>query len=90
MTAMLRPTGIVGWASAGVSTQPTVSKQALGWGATGSSGERPPAEYFNWLQQQNESWLRYLSYDRLIDDDFVGPVGYSGAAPDGWGYVGSQ
>lgn len=86
MTTPLRPTGIVGWASAGVSTEPTSAKKSLGWGATGSSGERPPAEYFNWLQQQNEAWLRYLSYDKIVHDDFAGVASPGGATgvPEGW------
>ena len=71
MSTPLRPTGIIGWGSSGISTEPTDEKKGLGWGATGASGERPPAEYFNWLQQQNEAWQRYLSYERIIDDDWL-------------------
>lgn len=86
MTTLLRPTGLPGWAVQGVVTEPTAEKKAIGWGATGQSGERPPAEYFNWLQQQNEGWIRYLSYDKIVDDDFAGVTSPGGATgvPEGW------
>lgn len=69
----IRPTGIPRWAYSTASgiVQPTDAKQAVGWGATGASGERPPAQYMNWLDNLAGEWLKYLAYETVVEDDFI-------------------
>lgn len=69
------PTSIPRWATVGSGiVEPTDAKKALGWGATGMSGERPPAQYFNWHMNAVGEWIKYLSYRPIVNDDFIGYI----------------
>jgi hypothetical protein len=64
----IRPSGLPSWASSATNiAEPTDAKKAVGW----ATNEQPPSSYFNWLQEKTGAWIRYLSYDTVIDDDFV-------------------
>lgn len=69
MASSIKPTGYPLWASVtptGI-TEPSEAKKQTGW----QSAEKPAAQYMNWLQEKSSAWLRYLSYDNIILDDFV-------------------
>jgi hypothetical protein len=66
----MRPTGIADWARAGGAsaiTEPTENQKNAGW----APGQLPPAQYFNWLQRNAADWIRNLSYDWMVNDDFI-------------------
>lgn len=75
----IKPTGLVQWALSGSGiTVPTDAKKVIGW----SGAEKPAAEYFNWFMNLTGEHLRYLSYDWIVDDDFVrGPTGLFNTMP---------
>jgi hypothetical protein len=76
---MPRPTGFPDWAAGSPTaiTEPTQAKKALGW----VTAEEPPAQYMNWLQRLNADWLRYLSYETVVDDDFAYGANLVGDGP---------
>ena len=41
---------------------PDVTRQNQGW----APGDKPPAQYFNWLQGTYHQWLRYID-ERVAD-----------------------
>lgn len=86
----IRPSGLPLWATAATNiAEPLDSKKTVGWGV----GEKPASSYFNWLQEKQGAWIRYLSYDAVIDDDFAFDPGFvrstgiygSSGTPHGWG-----
>lgn len=65
----IKPTGYPEWASStptGI-TEPSSGKKQSGWGVN----EKPAAQYMNWLEEKQSSWVKYLSYEWLIHDEFV-------------------
>lgn len=71
MASAIRPTGIPEWATktpTGI-TEPTATKKETGW----QNSEQPSAAYMNWLQEKQSAWIRYLSYERAVEDNFVRP-----------------
>lgn len=65
----MKPTGVASWArevGAVMITEPTDLKKQIGW----SGGEKPAAQYLNYIQRNAADWVRYLGYDYLCDDDF--------------------
>lgn len=90
----IRPSYIPEWAfgataSTGV-VEPLAVEKAIGWQI---EANKPRAGYFNWQQYANGNWLRYLSYDRLVDEDFCGhldPAAQNSGAPSGWQFTGLQ
>ena len=58
MTDLTKPTDLDGrvWAESGVVTSPTTPDVLDGWDA----GEKPPAEWFNYLQNRTDKFLSYL------------------------------
>jgi hypothetical protein len=70
----IKPTGYPEWAGASSASgivEPTDSKKQTGW----VSSERPAAQYMNWLQEKQSAWIRYMSYDSVIIDDFNSSIG---------------
>lgn len=64
----MRPTLLPEWASSPTNiTEPPSASKASGWGIN----EAPPSSYMNWLQSTTHDWLKYLSYEWLISDDFI-------------------
>jgi hypothetical protein len=53
-----KPTEIPTWATGGGApiVEPPLLKRANGW----ATGERPPAQFFNWLQNRAGQWFEYL------------------------------
>jgi len=53
-----RPTDLPEWASGGGAdiVTPSTGKKATGW----TGGEKPPAQYVNWLQHTIYLWLRWI------------------------------
>lgn len=78
----IKPTGYPEWASASSASgiaEPTDAKKFLGW----ATSEKPAAQYMNWLQEKESAWLRYLSYDWVIDDHFANGNGVNVIPPAG-------
>jgi hypothetical protein len=77
----IKPTGYIQWASTATNiAEPLDSKKAVGW----AIGEKPSSSYFNWIEGKQDAWIRYLSYDYIVSDDFVrGGQGDWSAAPSG-------
>lgn len=51
------PTPPTAWASTGSKIAPSAGKQAAGW----TVNERPPAEWINWLDNNRDAWLAFVS-----------------------------
>jgi hypothetical protein len=79
-----RPTGYPEWASSATAiTEPTTLEKSAGWGHT----QAPPAEYFNYLQQQYYQWTKYLDEGRgggCFGDGSDGDAVLDGVATVGW------
>lgn len=78
---MIRPTGYPEWASdtpTGI-TEPSAAKKQAGWAVS----EKPAAQYMNWLAEKQSTWVRYLSYEWLINDNFIRTDLQQGATPSG-------
>lgn len=91
------PTLIARWALDGNNVvEPSEARKYAGW----SGGEYPPSTYFNWYQRLVAEQVRYLSYDRIVDEDFnhapsidydvggVWPTGMSNGLYPRWDVVG--
>jgi hypothetical protein len=64
-----RPTGLPDWGQSGGASaivQPSLDQRAKGW----SGSQKPPAQYFNHHMALTYQWLKWLSYDSVIDEDF--------------------
>jgi len=55
MSIINKPTIVPRWATTGSKIEPTSGKKDLGW----LPGEKPPAEYENWLQHYSMLWNEY-------------------------------
>lgn len=58
MTLPVRPSGYPRWADSGATAivEPPSGKKDVGWGV----GEKPPAQFFNWLQNNAYQWIQYF------------------------------
>lgn len=80
MSSSIRPTGYPEWASSATNiTEPLDSKKSIGW----ATNEAPASAYVNWLDEKTTAWIRYLSYEPVVYDDFVYPTGM-GNPPSGF------
>jgi len=57
-----KPTKIPRWADTGTIVEPAEAKKDSGWVTT----EKPPASYFNWLENLSGQWFKWLD-ERLFD-----------------------
>ena len=69
---MAKPTVVPLWATSGSVVTPSAGKQISGW----LPGERPPAQYQNWLSKYTGQWLSYLNgffdaNDGVVSHDFA-------------------
>ncbi len=65
---MAKPTTVPGWNTDGSNrTNPGAGKRATGW----APGERPPANYFNWLLHWLGAWAEYLDAGALEGDHSI-------------------
>ena len=57
-----RPSTIPTWATSGSTVDPGAGKRATGW----LPSEKPPAQYFNWLQNAQGQWLASFLQESII------------------------
>lgn len=89
----IKPTGTPDWAYAATNlAEPIDAKKAVGW----SIGEKPQSSYANWLEAKQSAWIRYLSYENIVLDDFcqgggmtVTPYGTPTGLFPAWAVTGS-
>lgn len=85
-----RPTTIPLWAtgSSAVLVEPLDGQKAAGW----SVGERPPAQWLNWMQSMYGSWLQYLDQQASVQPVVLayGTVSSAGALVSGSGCAGAN
>lgn len=63
-----KPTSIARWADVGGDiVEPNSGKKDVGWVAD----ERPPAQYFNWIQNLGGQWQAYLDDGDLVGDHTI-------------------
>lgn len=67
-----KPTTLPQWATSGDRVEPAASKKAQGW-VGGVGGDRPPAQWWNWLLHLIYLWLQYVDENAVVIDD-VGQV----------------
>lgn len=70
----IKPTGYPQWAyntSTGI-TEPTDAKKQQGFAVS----EKPPAQFLNWILSKQAGYIRYLSYQNVVYDDFVRSTTY--------------
>lgn len=70
MATFSKPSDVFKWSTGGTITTPTGAKQIAGWAV----GEKPPAEFMNWLQNGGYQWYAWLNervFDGANNDQFI-------------------